>query len=306
MKQNALASHAAPRSMLEGLSRRAESVARRVVELTPFPQPPLCPTRHPLVLMHGFGALANLMQGGVLHAEAMYLRGHGVWAYAPHVNPYDTIAVRAEAWRDRLEQVRTETGAAKVNLVGFSSAGLDARHLAGPLGYAEHIASIITVSTPHRGSALVRYLLDQPDGLQRWAVALMDFVGRAAYEIAPPHAHEALEELTPAYAEGTFNPTHPDASLDDAGIYRASYAGRAGRGTDVSTHPALAVPNRILYRLDGVNDGLVTVESARWGAFLGTLDADHARQIGLRLTPGSFDACAFYLGLAKHLRERGL
>src|SRR5690606_7627498 len=151
--------------MLERLARGAEAVARRVVEVTPFPQPPLLPTRYPVVLMHGFGALANLRPGGVLHEEAMHLRSHGVWAFAPQVNPYDTVAVRAAAWRERIERVREETGAARVSLVAFSSAGLDARHLAGPMGYAPHLAAIVTVSTPHRGSALARYLLEQPDRL---------------------------------------------------------------------------------------------------------------------------------------------
>ena len=66
------------------------------------------------------------------------------------------------------------------------------------------------------------------------------------------------------------------------------------------------LPNRILYGLGGLNDGLVTVESARWGRFLGTVDADHARQIGLRLTPSAFDSRAFFLAIAQHLRDRGL
>ncbi|NNF59081.1 MAG: lipase [Rhodothermaceae bacterium] len=288
--------------MLEGLTRRAESVARRVVELEPFPQPPLCPTRYPVVLMHGFGALANLMQGGVLHAEAMHLRAHGIHAYAPHVNPYDTIAVRAASWKKRLTHILAETGASKANLIGFSSAGLDARYLAGSLGFAESIASIITVSAPHRGSALVRYLLDQPERLREGALALMEFIGRAAYETAPPHAREALEELTPDYLEATFNPVHPMPE----GIYCASYAGQAGKGTDESIYPPLAVPNRILHRLSGLNDGLVAVESARWGIELGIVEADHARQIGLGFTGSSFDSKAFYLSIAEHLRTQGL
>ena len=126
------------------LGRRAEAVARRAVELAPMPQPPLRPTRHPVVLLHGFGALANVLQNGVLHAEAMHLRARGVWAYAPHVNPYDTVAVRAEAWADRLERVLDETGAQKLNLVGFSTGGLDARLLARDPAWGDKIASLVT------------------------------------------------------------------------------------------------------------------------------------------------------------------
>ncbi len=287
--------------MLEHLALHAESLARRAVELVPFPQPPLIRTRYPVVLMHGFGAIANLMQGGVLHAEAMHLRGHGIWAYAPHVNPYDTIATRARTWAERIDRVLEETGAEKVSLVGFSSAGLDARYLIGTLDRAAQVAALVTVSTPHRGSPVVDYLLSRPDRLRGWAVAFMDFLGRAAYELEAPHTEEALCELAPDFVCGTFNPAHPD----HPDVYYASYAGRAGRGTDLPIYAPLIVPNRILYDLAGVNDGLVAVESAKWGEFLGLLDADHARQIGLRLAPGNFDSKAFFLQIARDLAARG-
>ena len=287
--------------MLDHLAQRAETFARRAVELVPFPQPPLVPTRYPVVLMHGFGALANLLQGGVLHAEAMHLRGHGIWAYAPHVNPYDTISTRSRAWSDRIDRVLEETGAERVNLLAFSSAGLDGRYLISSLDRAADIASLVTISSPHRGSAVVDYLQSQPERLKSWAVSFMDFVGRAAYEHEAPHTERALAELAPSYVCDEFNPAHPD----HPDVYYASYAGHAGRGTDLPIYPPLIVPNRVLYTASGVNDGLVPVESAKWGDFLGLLDADHARQIGLRLAPGDFDSKAFFLQIARHLAAKG-
>lgn len=284
------------------LSLRAEAVARRAVELAPMPQPPWRPTRHPVVLMHGFGAMANLMQGGVLHAEAMHLRAHGVAAYAPHVNPYDTLDVRARAWAERLAAVMAETGAERVNLVGFSSGGLDARVLARDPDWAGRVASLATVSTPHRGTPLAGYVLSRPDRLRAWAVAVMDFVGRAAYEAAPPHTEAALEELAPDAVRARF-PTGETIP----GAWCASYDSRAGKGTGTAVYPPLVVPNRILHALAGLNDGIVPTASMGWGEPLGTLDADHARQIGLRLTPSArFDSCAFYLAHCDRLRERGL
>ena len=90
------------------------------------------------------------------------------------------------------------------------------------------------------------------------------------------------------------------------GIFCASYAGRAGKGTEVPIYPPLMIPNRILYDLAGVNDGLVPLESAKWGDVLGILDADHARQIGLKLAPGAFDSKSFYLDVVRDLSARGL
>lgn len=288
--------------MISGLSRRAEAVARRAIELEPFPQPPLRPTRYPVVLLHGFGALANLMQGGVLHAEAMHLRRFGVWAYAPHVNPYDTVDVRADAWADRLDRVLDETGAERLNLVGFSTGGLDARALARRPRWAGRFASVLTVSTPHRGSELATYVFERPERLRAWALGVMDFVGRAAYVSAPPHTEAALAELAPEAVVARFS---PDETVPDA--WCTSYAGRAGKGTDVPIYPPLVVPNRILHGLAGVNDGIVPTASGRWGEFLGTLDADHARQIGIRWTSSpDYDSLAFFESHCEALRARGL
>ena len=280
------------------LARGAEALARRAVGLDPMPQPPLQPTRFPVVLMHGFGAVANAVWGGVLHAEAMDLRARGVRAYAPQVNPYDTIAVRAAAWAERLEAVLAETGAAKLNLIAFSSSGLDARHLARDSAWAGRLASLLTVATPHRGTALARFILDRPARLRALAVGGMDFLGRAAYPVLPNTA-EALAELTPAAAAARF-------SADTVpGVWCASVGSRAGRGASAAMYPPLVVPNRILYRLSGLNDGIVPTAGAAWGEYLGAVDADHARIVGMAVTPSRFTSKAFYRSLCIRLIERG-
>lgn len=287
--------------MLSRLARSAEAVARRAVELVPTPQPPLQPTRYPVVLLHGFGALANLMQGGVLHREAMYLRERGVWAYAPHANPYDTIAARAETWAEHLTRAMDETGAEKLNIIGFSTGGLDARWLARERGWADRFASLVTVSTPHRGTALAEFVLDRPERLRSWAVGVMDFIGRAAYEPVPPDSEAALEELAREAVRARFD---PDETIPSA--WCASYVGRAGKGTSTPIAPVLALPNRILYTAEGINDGIVPTTGGWWGERLGVLEVDHARQIGMRLLPGgSFDSRMFFLGICSQLRQRG-
>lgn len=283
------------------LRQSAERLARRAVGLEPLPQPPLVRTRLPVVLMHGFGALAAPFGRGPLHGLAMHLRGHGVLAYAPHVNPYDTIEVRASAWAERIEHVLEESGAGAVSLVAFSAGGLDARHLLSARGHADRVAALVTVSTPHRGTGLGEILLGRPERQRALLLGFMEFFGRAAYAPAPPRAEAALRELTPAFVREQFNPAHADVG----GVYYASWAGRAGRGTAVPISPSLRLHNRLLFEAEGINDGMVPVASARWGDFRGTVEADHARQIGAALTRGGFDAGAFFLGIARDLARRG-
>jgi len=282
------------------LSRLAER-ARQAVELAPFPQPPWEPTRYPVVLMHGFGTIAGLFGQGVLHAHAMHLRGHGVRAYAPNVNPYDTVEVRTRTWVDRLDRVLEESGADRLSLVGFSAGGLDARHLVSTLGYADRVAAVVTVSTPHHGTALCDFLLERPERLRAFAVGVMDWLGRASYALEEPRTGHALHELTPTFVCEQFNPHHPDAE----GVYYGSWAGRAGKGTDTPISPALLLHNRILYAAEGINDGMVPTASARWGESLGTVEADHLRQVGMGLPGRGFDSLGFFLRIARDLAARG-
>ena len=147
---------------------------------------------------------------------------------------------------------------------------------------------------------LLMFVLDRPERLRSWAVGLMDFFGRAAYQSAAPNTADALTELSPETAGERFG----DATIP--GVWCASFAAQAGKGTATSMYPPLVVPNRILYALAGLNDGIVPAASAVWGECLGTLDADHARLVGLALTPSeTFESCAFYLSLCDRLAVRG-
>ena len=60
--------------------------------------------------------------------------------------------------------------------------------------------------------------------------------------------------------------------------------------------------------VEGDNDGLVSVESAKWGEFLGVLPADHIDQVGHRfdLSNQPFEAAEFYLSEAQRLSALGL
>ena len=280
-----------------------EAAVQHFTELEPFPQPPLVRTRYPVVMMHGFGMLASLRRKGHLHAEAMHLRLHGVLAYAPNVAPYNTVVARSAMWEKRLEHVLKETGAAKLNLIAHSMGGLDARHLISQKGLHNAVASLTTISTPHRGSRVANIMLKQPALLRETAADLINWFGATTLAESTSDVLKALSELTPKHLETSFNPENPD----HPDVRYWSYAGAAGQGTDVPVNPFLRLLNRALYKREGPNDGFVSVQSARWGHFMRTVPADHAQQVGLRnLASGPFDANAFYLSIARHLGEEGL
>lgn len=280
-----------------------ETAVESLTRLEPHPQPAFIDVRHPIMLMHGFGMLASIRRRGHLHEEAMHLRSHGVQAFAPNVSPYDTVPVRAELWEERLEYILQETGAEQVNIVAHSMGGLDARYLISVLGRHEAVASLTTVSTPHHGSNIACILLEQPERFREMAAAFVDWLGTTTLADASSNVHQALTELTPEHLTETFNPQVPD----HPDVRYWSYAGHAGRETEVTLNPFMNMLNRVLHQHEGPNDGFVSVESAQWGSFRGTLPADHAQQVGLRPSDdGPFDAHAFYGEIAEHLAQEGL
>lgn len=282
----------------------AESAVSRVAGMIPMPQPEVFRTRYPVVLMHGFGLLAGLKRHGHLHDEAMHLRTHAVMAFAPNVPPYTPIEMRAAVWQERLDEIMRISGAEKLNLIAHSMGGLDARFLIAHGGWADRVASLTTLSTPHRGSYIASYVLEQPERLTALAAELVNWLGEAVLEGAESNVLAAVRQLTPAFMEQEFNPATPDHPA----VTYSSWAGRAGKNTSNPLSPVLLLQNQILFDKEGPNDGLVSVRSAEWSGFKGYIEADHAEQIGLRVRVGGkkgYSSKAFFTERVKELAAAG-
>jgi triacylglycerol lipase len=239
----------------------------------------------------------------------MHLRSRGVRAFAPNVAPYNTIEVRSEMWADRLDRIQDTTGADAVVLIAHSMGGLDARYMISEMGLHDRISALVTIATPHRGSSIASFIVEQPEIVRTRIMDLANWLGTHALEGSTSDAYQAISQLTPDYTQNTFNPSVPD----HPSVRYWSVAGRAGKGTDVPMDPFLSWLNHLLYQREGTNDGFVSVDSAQWGHYLGTVDADHGRQVGLdgrvrdsliREEDG-FDADAFYRSIAQMLADEG-
>ncbi|KAK5158603.1 hypothetical protein LTR04_005206 [Oleoguttula sp. CCFEE 6159] len=78
----------------------------------------------------------------------------------------------------------------------------------------------------------------------------------------------AFSQLTQKYMTENFNPKTPDRE----GVRYYSY----GATVEPSLWSMFRQSHRIIERLEGPNDGLVSVESAKWGTYKGTLkDVSH-------------------------------
>ena len=281
----------------------AETTIEKLLSVEAFPQPSLIRLKYPVVLMHGFGMLAALRRNGHMHEHAMHLRKRGIIAYAPNVPPYNPVPVRASIWRQRINHVLRETGAPKVNIIAHSMGGLDARYLISADEYHDRIASLVTISTPHHGSSIASFLLEQPGKLKEWLSDVANWMGTRVRNDVNADFMKTVAELTPEYVCNEFNrriTDHPEVKY-------WSYSAKAGKGTRTRISPFLQPLNYILYSREGINDGFVSSESSRWGTYCGMLEADHAQQLGLQIPLiTNFDSFGLFCSIAELLSSEHL
>lgn len=301
----------------------------------PAPDNPGLGAPYPIVLMHGMAGFEQLTIGtiGVEYwagVRAELARVGEDQVYVTEVSPYETSEVRAREAATQIDKILASTGKKKVALIGHSQGGLDARVLASPAGldYGAKIASITTISTPHRGSyiadVVMRLASSSPDTFDKATSALLKLLQRTAYQLqGDANLRAQLEQISEKYMNEVFNPKYVDAP----GVLYESYAGRsnlrAGLGVcDDGIYPnepskldsaqSFLLPSAIILERGlpvRVNDGLVTVESAKWGTFMMCVPADHMKEVGQLNIDGTnlqtFDHKRFYRQVVERIRMRG-
>ncbi|WP_421548855.1 lipase family alpha/beta hydrolase [Pseudomonas sp. QD4] len=113
-------------------------------------------TRYPLVLVPGMLGFVRLLLYPYWYGIVAALRRGGATVIAVQVSPLNSSEVRGEQLLARIEAIRQETGAARVNLIGHSQGSLTARYAAAKR--PDWVASVTSVAGPNHGSELADYL----------------------------------------------------------------------------------------------------------------------------------------------------
>ncbi|KAE8146738.1 triacylglycerol lipase [Aspergillus avenaceus] len=212
--------------------------------------------RHAIVLAHGLLGFDELRLAGPKFPGVQYWRGikealsmNGIDVITATVPPSGSIEARAE---ELAKVIATDARGKAVNII----AGLDSRYMISHLRPKDFkVLSLTTIATPHRGSAVADYLLQQI-GDERLA-QLYYALEQMKVETG------AFSQLTREYMETTFNPITPDAE----NVRYFSY----GATMQPSFWSVFHMSHKYLQQVEGYNDGLVSVTSSRWGTYKGTL-----------------------------------
>lgn len=235
--------------------------------------------KHPIVLAHGLFGFAELKLAGSYLPPIHYWHGikdalvaNGAEVITATVPPSGSIEERAAQLR---RNILAASAGRPVNIVAHSMGGLDARYMISRASRQKkrsssssttsepdndvNVRALVTIATPHHGSAYADFLLDQigPDNLPRLYEAWTRTTGLGT---------GAFAQLTRRYMDDEFNPRTPD----DPAVRYFSY------GAALKRKPPLLSPFRgtykVVYKEEGANDGLVSVRSAHWGQYKGTLE----------------------------------
>jgi triacylglycerol lipase len=270
-------------------------------ELNEFPEPETVDLKYPVLLCHGYGAIASLVKPSPLYDVALLLRTHHVQAYAPNIVPYAKIETRAKSWEKVIHKLTDQIPGKKVNIIAHSMGGLDIRYALAKLDIADHVASLTTISTPHHGTSLAELTLKTPEAIRDKLADFLDWMGDRIYPHTKSDAVASAAQLTRKYITEVFNPEIPDVP----GIPYYSYSSAVGKGTDHPIRVIARYQNNHIYENEGLNDGMVSVESSKWGEHIETLHLSHLEQMNMRIKNGRKSLYeSFWLDAVKMLEQK--
>lgn len=264
----------------------------------------ICKTKYPVVLVHGifFRDWLLVNYWGRIPRE---LIKNGAEIYYGQQQSSNPVSKSAKELKENIMKIIKETGCEKVNIIAHSKGGLDSRYAISCLGLSDYVASLTTINTPHRGCKYVDFLLNKiPDKVK-------GVVANKYNKI-----FIKLGDKNPDFLGGVNDLTATKCSefnkkvLNEEGVL---YQSITSKMDGVFSAPFPLNLGYILAKIfDGENDGLVSVDSAKWGNFLGLIETksrgvSHGDVIDLmRIDLKGYDVCECYVDILKRLKERGL
>lgn len=310
-----LGASASGSGLFDGLFGGLFSKRKKKVSLRPDLE-----TKYPVVLCHGANTPKLTKLGPIkipyFTGTEKHLRRLNLRLLVPSVDPFGSIADRAA----QLEaQIREAIPEGKFNLVGHSMGGLDARYLATHSSLKDRIASITTVSTPHHGSWYAdfaeKWLLEK-QGLRK-VIELLGLHMDQIPDLMVRHMEGEFNPSTPDnpdvkyFSYGTYsNPfasppfywgmnfimrikeqrAHARARRRTAAYGKTMPIGMRSKSGEVvvskDAHRMMAAAGLgqhhdwIVPKWAGKNDGVVSLSSAVWGQYMGTIKAHHWGPMG--------------------------
>jgi triacylglycerol lipase len=285
------------------VKREYKSGAERALWERTLPENDACRTRYPLLMLHGIGFrdMAIMNYWGRI---PRYLKRFGAEIYYGNQEGIGTVSTSGADVAARIDEIRAETGAEKVNIIAHSKGGLDARYAISGAGKGAKVASLTTMNTPHRGVRFADTATKLRLPIYLRLAKVFNAIFRKFGDAVPDFYGSTMQFRTDEAL--AFNEQYPD----DPQVYYQSYTSVMSRP---SSDSLLAPSYYLIKRLGEENDGLVSVDSATWGNFRGVFRNEqskrgisHADIVDMhREDYAGFNVLDTYINIVADLKERG-
>jgi len=264
----------------------------------------VCKTKYPLLLVHGvfFRDYKYFNYWGRIPEE---LEKNGAKIYYGEHQSASSIENSSKELFDRIKKIVNETGCKKLNIISHSKGGLDSKYLLTYPEIEEYIASITTISTPHKGCMFADYLFSKiPDKLLN---SIADKYNKALKKMGDnnPDFIAATKDLTTSSCKEIDEKVKLKENIFCQSV--GSKLNKAIKGSFPLNYTGVFVKY-----FDGANDGLVGEESFKWGDNYIFVKSDDKRGISHgdiidlnRENINGFDVREFYVQLVHDLKNRG-
>jgi triacylglycerol lipase len=261
------------------------------------------PLKYPVLLVHGSGLRDKILGINYWGRIPKEMEKNGIKVYYGGTDAWGSIESNAQILKVKIENILEEAGVDKINIIAHSRGGLEARYLISSLNLHNSIATLTTISTPHRGVKAMNIALYIPDFIYKSAAFIINLWYKILGDKNPDFYISSRQLSERKCSE--FNKINMDKPV----VYYQSYAAKMKYFFSDVFYIFL---NPFLMITDGENDGLCPVYSARWDNFNGIITTEgkfgisHSGIIdAYRIKYKGLDIPKFYITILENLSTKG-
>lgn len=258
-------------------------------------------TKYPIILVHGIVIKDFLFIKSFGKIDKILLK-EGFAVYKSKVDGFGTIEDNAEILKNEINKIKEEQNCKKVNIIGHSKGGLDAKYMIQNLGMEDSVASLTTLCTPHKGSPIATNILKLPKWLLKFIAFWINFWYRI-FGDKKPNSLKVCQQL------GDIESIEAETFKIKKSIYCQSYSATLKKASDdfITGIPLVFFRH---FDKNSVCDGVVPEDSCKFGEYKGPVIDDsisHSAVTDFMANKKQREKLyVFYTTICEDLAKRGL
>lgn len=256
-------------------------------------------TKYPILLAHGI-VLKDFKRFKAFGKIEKVLKEEGYIVYTSLTDGFGTIENNASILKEQILEILTKHNVEKINIIAHSKGGLDSKYMIKELDMEDKVASLTTLSTPHKGSKIATNLLKLP----KFMIKIIAWFINTFYKITGdknPDCIKVAKQLSSV--DSVENETINFSNK----VYCQSYSSTMKKSKDDFVMGIPLIFSK--YFEKGDTDGMVSKESSKFGEYKGDCIDDsisHSEIVDFMVKKKKKEKIyAFYKQICEDLAKRG-